>query len=106
MRGHRRALLAALGRHVGDAVHLNRHAHAVPVDRGFLFQLVREVDDQAVAHLEPNQRAGQAAGLVEAALDQPGGESDAAIAERLATACGARAERVRATLAPRLSRTN
>ena len=49
------------GLHLGlrdarHAVHLDRHAHAMPVDGGRLGQLVREVDDQAIADLGADQR--------------------------------------------------
>ena len=48
-------------RNVGNAVHLDRHPHAVPMDRRRLRQIVGEVNDQAVADVGADQRAGNAA---------------------------------------------
>ena len=45
----------------GHAVHLDRHAHAVPVHGGRLGELVGEVDDEPVADLGPDERPGNAA---------------------------------------------
>ena len=48
-------------RHVRHAVHLDRHAHAMPMDGGGLGQVISEVHDHAVAHVRADQRPGNAA---------------------------------------------
>src|SRR5262245_38977396 len=45
----------------GYAVHLDSHTDAVPVDRARLRQMICEVRDQAIAHVETNKRTWNAA---------------------------------------------
>ena len=56
----------------GHAVHLDRHAHAVPVNGRRLRQIVGEVHDQAVADAGADERSGNAAVVGPGAHALPG----------------------------------
>ena len=55
--GERLAALDLRLRDVGHAVHLNRHAHAMPMDGRRLRQVVGEVHDDAVADVGADERS-------------------------------------------------
>ena len=59
--GERLAALDCRLRDVGHAVHLDRHPHAMPVNRRRLRQVVREVDDHAIADARADERSREAA---------------------------------------------
>ena len=59
--GERLAVLHLRLRDVGHAIHLDRHAHAMPMDGRRLRKFVGEVHDDAVADVGADQRSGDAA---------------------------------------------